>query len=281
MRQYIGARYVPKFDGTWVNNKTYEALTVVDYLGDSYTSKKPVPVNTPPTDTDYWALTGAYNSQISNLATRVTDLENSLNGEIYIFKSSFDTATVDGLGAYKNIQTPEFLATGITPENSQILGWSAYNHVSDSWWSNDEYPGKYEKIKTGTVNLSVTSLAAGATTDRQLGPLANLKILGYSANWNTTTVLNVELVNKGNDTVVNITNTYTSAITDTGVLTYYYIDPADTAINPAWLPCIVPKIVLDNNDVPYLFVQSSLASQYGVGDDFRVVVFKGNNVINA
>ena len=71
MRQYIGARYVPKFEGTWANNRTYEALCVVSYNGDTYTSKKPVPVGIVPTDTTYWALTGAYNTQIADLTEKV------------------------------------------------------------------------------------------------------------------------------------------------------------------------------------------------------------------
>ena len=45
-RQYIGARYVPKFADpiAWDKNNSYEALTIVTYLNNSYTSKKPVPV---------------------------------------------------------------------------------------------------------------------------------------------------------------------------------------------------------------------------------------------
>ena len=53
--QYIGARYVPKFylnpdyDGAdvrnndWKEGVLYEALTIVTYNNDSYTSKKTVP----------------------------------------------------------------------------------------------------------------------------------------------------------------------------------------------------------------------------------------------
>ena len=44
-RQYIGARYVPKFADPVIWNKalSYEAMTIVTYLGNSFTSKKPVP----------------------------------------------------------------------------------------------------------------------------------------------------------------------------------------------------------------------------------------------
>ena len=37
-RQYIGARYVPKFSNPieWNRNNSYEALTIVTYLNNSY-----------------------------------------------------------------------------------------------------------------------------------------------------------------------------------------------------------------------------------------------------
>ena len=65
-RQYIGARYVPVFADPieWSNQRSYEALTIVTYLGSSYTSKKKVPFGVPPTNTEYWAMTGNYNAQI-------------------------------------------------------------------------------------------------------------------------------------------------------------------------------------------------------------------------
>lgn len=70
--QYVGARYVPKFfqntQGTaeWVANVPYEALTIVTYLGNSYTSKIPVPsgIGSPNNNPTYWAMTGAYNEQV-------------------------------------------------------------------------------------------------------------------------------------------------------------------------------------------------------------------------
>lgn len=44
--RYIGNRYVPKIlsdETPWVNTTEYEALTVVMYQGNSYTSRKTVP----------------------------------------------------------------------------------------------------------------------------------------------------------------------------------------------------------------------------------------------
>ena len=43
--QYIGARYVPLFADplTWDITKAYEALTIVYYQGNSFTSRQAVP----------------------------------------------------------------------------------------------------------------------------------------------------------------------------------------------------------------------------------------------
>ena len=83
VRQYIGARYVPKFyensDNTseWRNGVIYEPLTIVTWNGNSYTSKKPVPANVgePSTNTEYWVATGLYNEQIQAILDRINELE--------------------------------------------------------------------------------------------------------------------------------------------------------------------------------------------------------------
>lgn len=119
-RQYIGARYIPKFfqgpDGTpaWVGNVPYEPLTIVTYLGNSYTSKIPVTpgIGNPAENPTYWALTGAYNQQVEEyrqevaevkqqtetntqaIATETTNRENAdaiMQNDINIIKSKIDT----------------------------------------------------------------------------------------------------------------------------------------------------------------------------------------------
>lgn len=76
---YIGMRYVPIFMGDWSNSVAYEALSIVSYGNNTYTSKKPVPVGTLPTNTDYWALTGNYNGQIAQLQSDVSDLQSEVS----------------------------------------------------------------------------------------------------------------------------------------------------------------------------------------------------------
>lgn len=64
-RQYVGARYVPKIMGEWNKNLQYEALSVVTYMGNSFTSKVPVPANVDITNGDYWVNTANYNAQVT------------------------------------------------------------------------------------------------------------------------------------------------------------------------------------------------------------------------
>lgn len=81
-RQYVGARYVPKIMGEWNKALQYEALSVVTHLGNSFTSKVPVPANIDITNTDYWVNTGNYNSQVEAYRHETAQVKNDLNNEI-------------------------------------------------------------------------------------------------------------------------------------------------------------------------------------------------------
>ena len=68
VREYIGARYVPRFLGTYDPAAEYEALDVVDNgSGTSYIARKRVPAGTPLTTAEYWFLYGASSGAIIQL----------------------------------------------------------------------------------------------------------------------------------------------------------------------------------------------------------------------
>lgn len=75
VKQYVGARYVPKFASPveWASDTSYEALTIVTFNNASYTSKIPVPptVGNPANNPQYWALTGNYNAQVEEYRQEV------------------------------------------------------------------------------------------------------------------------------------------------------------------------------------------------------------------
>lgn len=83
--QYIGARYVPKFyinpddnSNDWKSGVDYEALTIVTYNNDSYTSKKIVPdtVGNPHDNPEYWACTTKYTAALQSVQTTVQNIED-------------------------------------------------------------------------------------------------------------------------------------------------------------------------------------------------------------
>ena len=80
-RQYIGARYVPKFSNPveWNKALSYEAMTIVTYLGNSFTSKKPVPAGVDIANGEYWVNTGNYNAQIEAYRADVTELKTQVD----------------------------------------------------------------------------------------------------------------------------------------------------------------------------------------------------------
>ena len=87
-RQYIGARYVPRFfensqgGADWESGVAYEALTIVTYNGNSYTSKKTVPatIGNPSQNPSYWASTGIYNQQVEDLRQQFVQLSEDVDG---------------------------------------------------------------------------------------------------------------------------------------------------------------------------------------------------------
>ncbi len=90
-RQYVGARYVPKIIGEWDKNIPYEALSIVTYKGNSFTSKIPVPAKVDIGDETYWVNTGNYNVQIEEYrkeALEAKQLANNTNTDLQAFKKN-------------------------------------------------------------------------------------------------------------------------------------------------------------------------------------------------
>lgn len=83
-RQYVGARYVPIFgrkDETsiqWDNSAPYEPLTIVQYQGNSFTSRQYVPAGVDIVNEEFWALTGNYNAQVEAYRREVQTFSNRI-----------------------------------------------------------------------------------------------------------------------------------------------------------------------------------------------------------
>lgn len=131
VRQYIGARYVPRFLGLWNNTTQYEALDVVDNgAGTSYIARKTVPAGTPLTKTEFWFIYGASSGAILDLQdrmdtaesdiTEINDTLDKLNDSNVIFIS--DSYAGSGRGGYDfGIFTTFRNRTGLTGANSHLF----------------------------------------------------------------------------------------------------------------------------------------------------------------
>lgn len=76
---YVGARYIPRFMGTYDPTQIYDALDVVDNgSGTSYIARKTVPAGTPLTDTDHWFVYGASSGAIIALQNDMIQAQNDI-----------------------------------------------------------------------------------------------------------------------------------------------------------------------------------------------------------
>ena len=149
-RQYIGARYVPVFADPlqWSSSNAYEPLTIVMNNNNTYTSKKAVPTGIQITNEEYWALTGPYNAQLSDLATQVGVLDK-LNINPYI----------------NTLSGKKILICGASNETNTLIN------------NQKKWPAKMADLLDGIA--TVTTVAAGAADLADIITQVSNNISGY------------------------------------------------------------------------------------------------------
>ena len=165
-RQFIGARYVPKFfdwngSAEWRTGVAYEALTIVTRNGNSYTSKIPVPSNigAPESNPEYWVSTGIFNDQLEsyrqlaeNTSSKLDDFmedgaigpDNIADGAVTSDKIS-DNAVIDTKIANDSVTTDKIADDNVT--TSKL----ADNSVNSSKIANDAVTT--EKIPDDAITI--------------------------------------------------------------------------------------------------------------------------------
>lgn len=80
MARYVGKRIVPKHCGYWDNTKAYEMENIVydRTSGNSYISRKAVPVGTDISQEEYWVLCSDFNMQMDLLEKHFTATEQRI-----------------------------------------------------------------------------------------------------------------------------------------------------------------------------------------------------------
>ena len=141
---YVGHRYVPKIFGEWDNTKTYEALSIVQYQGNSFTSRQIVPVGIDINNEEFWASTGNYNAQIEQYRQDVRNTNETLTNLITTNNAKFtaldetisdlqtDVTTLDTkLSSLNTVNISEFGAVGdgITDDYDAFI--AAANYFKD------------------------------------------------------------------------------------------------------------------------------------------------------
>ena len=156
-RQYVGARYVPKFANpiTWNKKNSYEALTIVTYLNNSYTSKKPVPANTEITNEEYWVVTGNYNGQVEEYRQSVVEYKNEVDG----YKNEVDEYKNEVVG-YKNEvaskQTKVYKKAIIVGDSWAVGYYNGVGHPGQGW-------GDYACPLLGVTSDNILTVASGGS----------------------------------------------------------------------------------------------------------------------
>ena len=184
VRQYVGARYVPKFADpvAWASGTSYEAMTIVTYNNSSYTSKIPVPatVGDPADNPDYWALTGNYNAQVeqyrqatetvsNNLTTEIANRKNAdtaLQGQITTLQSQINQIVADSVYAMKECK---FLKEG------DYVKTSGYYNVNDGG-------GALYKIVSTKPNKYYETINNGLYALLLVNDFLNVKCFGAIGN---------------------------------------------------------------------------------------------------
>lgn len=196
VRQYVGARYVPKIADPveWQENTAYEALVIVTYNNSSYTSRKPVPagVGIPPENPEYWALTGNYNAQIEEYRQLTEQAVQTANSAEETANQAQQTAnetkeSVDGFDARitKNASDIATLTETTESQGTEIDGLSGRVDALEGEIGNADvdYANTYIVHKNSDTYPTINSAIEQAITDGV--SLSNPKtILVYAGDYN-------------------------------------------------------------------------------------------------
>lgn len=90
MGEFVGKRVVPDHVGVWDQKKTYEPLMIVldGETGDSYISRKAVPVGISLADESYWSLCAHYSAQMRKLEQDVDVDVQQMHSDVTAVKNA-------------------------------------------------------------------------------------------------------------------------------------------------------------------------------------------------
>lgn len=257
-RQYVGARYVPQFfnnpDGSWdwAQGFQYEPLTMVKYGTNTYTSKQLVPatVGTPNANPEYWAQTGNYNGQISDLYEKYKELGKKMyQRNILIIGDSYAEGGIPESG------TPW---AELVKQRTAYIGWNVEIQAKGGAGMVSSTQGKnfLDLLNQATSPYVDTIIVQGFINDCVNGVLNS-----NFAQAITTFTAQVNNKYPGANLIFmplskNVTQNNFTAITEAA--TYAY----NLGYNvwwPAWYIICAPQCVLNDNVHPTLITNNNTA----------------------
>lgn len=134
-RQYIGARYVPKFASPveWSENRSFDNMEIVTHNGNSFTSRKNVPssVGEPEQNPDYWVLTSNFNAQLNSVEQENVNIKKDISQIFEELKKGFITEIQLTIENSFDAVTEVMYTQGFTADSNYfyvIFVNSAYDH---------------------------------------------------------------------------------------------------------------------------------------------------------
>lgn len=177
MGEFVGKRVVPDHVGVWDQKKTYEPLMIVldGETGDSYISRKAVPVGISLADESYWSLCAHYSAQMRKLEqdvdvdvqqmhSDVTAVKNAMSQE---FKETHTAISKERDDTHKAIsqelsETEQRVNENLEQTSSELTG-----KVEQA--KSDLNTGRQElKDAKDTLNKRMDSIAGGKTSDAEI-----------------------------------------------------------------------------------------------------------------
>lgn len=172
IREYVGARYVPRFMGTYNASQIYEALDVVDNgIGTSYIAKKTVPAGTALTNTEYWFVYGATSGAILNLQNQIDALDGRVD-HLETLAGRYFLLVGDSLGKGYTPGVPSTDWKGwvyYTKQRIEAMGGQCYaasNHGGGFACANDWYTNLSTDSDLAAIKDQITDVVIlGGTND--------------------------------------------------------------------------------------------------------------------
>lgn len=165
LQTYIGARYIPVYQGTWDSSKTYEPLVLVTSTGDNpaiYISAQTVPAGTALTNTEYWLLYSGAGGDLGD----INDQLDTINSTLTTVTGNISTLQQKDTEIEGNITTLQTSVSGNTSSIGELQ--TQQNAQGESITAlQTEQTAQGTSISTLTTNVNTLSQQLGAEKMRK------------------------------------------------------------------------------------------------------------------